>query len=256
MSDPSSPGLSGDELSLARLEQELTTVTAELDEYQELIEELPSIYEGKFESQLRDVAQDIRQLLDERQALQQQIDRALQGGQEPEVLPATVAGSPAPPHDELPSRLSPARLALASVLTALVVAGGVAAFGLWSRGRDPQLAIPVEPAPAEPAATAPVAEEGVASADAALANAGSLRLRIKGTCWIEVQTLEGEILLRKLLQEGDERSLPLGEGLRLLVGRPDQLEVAVADDDFRPFGPIARIDWVVIRPPAAPEPAS
>jgi hypothetical protein len=265
------PGFSidpeADDTSTEALEQELTRVKAELEEFQSLIEELPSIYEGKFQHQLRDVAQDIRRLLDERQALQQQIDRSLQGGQDPEALPAPVAESPATPDDELPrsepepsrqgfaSSKSPVLLLLVSALTALAVAAGVAAFGLWNRARAPQLSAPPPP-DAEAPTSEPVGGQPESAEAAPPIGPGSLRLRAQGECWVEVQTLEGRRVFMGTLEEGDERRLDLGEGLRLLAGRPDLLELAIGREPYSTLGSIEQIDWITLRPPADPEVAS
>lgn len=266
------PGFSNDpeadDTSTEALEQELTHVKAELEEYQGLIEELPSIYEGKFRHQLRGVAQDIRRLLEERQALQQQIDHALQGDEPSAALPAAEP-SPDPsdvdadwssphPDDAPPAPVQPpTRLILLSALTAFLVAALVAAVGLWSRSRAPQVATPAEPpAPVQtpPADTSPPDADAAAASDER--SGPLLRLRARGQCWVEVRNLEGETLFMNTLRAGEERSLPLGDGLQLLAGRPDLLDVATGDDDFRLFGAIDQIDWVVIRPPAEPEPAS
>lgn len=258
MSDAPSPELLGDDLSLEQLEQELDRVKAELEEYQGLIEELPSIYEGKFQNQLRDVAQDIRRLLDEQQGLQQQIDRALQGAPaEPDhELPES---EPLPSGSDFEASRNPWLLVLWSVLTALAVAGGVAAFGLWNRARAPQIATPGPPdveasLPAPEPAPAPEAPESEA-AEAPL-GPDSLRLRAQGECWVEVQTLDGRRVFMATLQEGEQRRLALGDGLRLLAGRPDLLELAIGTGDFSTLGSIEQIAWTTLRPQAETEPAS
>ncbi len=258
------------DLSTEALEQELQRVKAELEEYQGLIEELPSIYEGKFHHQLRDVAQDIRRLLDERQALQRQIDHALEGGPEAMALPEATTAMAEERRPDTPfldadeageapaARNAQPRLILLSALTMLAVAGLVGALGLWIRSRAPQLATPAEveaPAP-EPAAEAS-APGPDAETPAATPSPGSLRLRARGDCWVEVQTLDGRRLFMGMLIGDEERSLALGEGLRLLAGRPDLLEVAAGTDDFRTLGSIEAVEWTTFVPPAAPErPAS
>lgn len=248
--------------SVDELEQELDRVKAELEDYQALIEELPSIYEGKFQHQLRDVAQDIRRLLDERQSLQQQINRALQGApaETDHQLPAS---EPEPPGSDYEASRPPGLLVLWSVLTALAVAGGVMAFGIWNRARAPQIATPGSPE-AESLAPAPEPDPDPAAAsdasqsedpDAPL-GPDSLRLRAQGACWVEVQTLDGERMFMATLQEGEQRRLALGDGLRLMAGRPDLLELAIGTGDFSTLGPIDQIEWTTLRPQAATEPAS
>lgn len=248
--------------SLGELEQELNRVKGELEEYQGLIEELPSIYEGKFQHQLRDVAQDIRRLLDERQGLQQQIDRALKGAPPglDNQLPSDNAfqeADPVPPDQDTRSSKTPVPLLLLSALTVLAVAGVVAAFGLWNRARPPQIAAPEQPA-AE--ALAPAPEPDADPPEPAVTEAplapDSLRLRAKGECWVEVQTLDGRRVFMATLQEGEQRRLALGEGLRLVAGRPDLLELAIGTGEFSTLGPIQKIEWTTLRPQAKEGPAS
>ncbi len=272
----SSPGPPGEEPSVDELEQELARVKAELEEYQGLIEELPTIYEGTFRHQLRDVARDVRRLLDEQQALQDRVQHALAAGGRPEALSAASASLQPP---EAPSTPAPSsgrgldlfaalrgswtavasessapsrpRLVLTAALTTLLVAALVAAVGLWRRSRVPELVTPAVP-PAAPQAATPT--PAAASKPGSQPEDGpQLRLRFNGECWIEVQTLDAEPVLVNTFQDGDTRSMPIGDGLRLLVGRPDLVEVAVGEEDFRTLGPIDRIDWVVIRAPDAPD---
>jgi len=255
-----------EEPSIEELEQELTRVKPELEDYQGLIEELPAIYERKFRQQLGDVAQDIRRLLDERQSLQEQLRQALACGQQPEA-PSTLATAPVRSIDLLTALLgrrnasastfsAPSRrwLLLIAAITTLMVAALAASLGLWRRSRVPQLATPAAP-PTAPQTATPTPASKLASQSAPDIEL-QLRLRFNGECWIEVQTLDGETVLVKTFQDGETRSLPLGEGLRVQAGRPDLLEVAVGEGDFRTFGAIDRINWVVIRPPDMPEGSS
>ena len=100
-SDSSSLGpLPGDEQAarLETLEAQVAEAQAELEEYQRLLNELPEIYEGKFRQKLRSVAQEIRQLLDERKALQQQLGQVLAETRQPKLLSASGAASEFPDH--------------------------------------------------------------------------------------------------------------------------------------------------------------
>ncbi|MEX1315732.1 MAG: DUF4115 domain-containing protein [Synechococcaceae cyanobacterium] len=208
----------GQQPSLEELETELAGLRAELDDYQHLIEQTPAIYEETFRHRVHQVALEIRRLLDEQQDLRGRMAQALAPGREPAELPE------APPR----RRRWP------------VLAGVVAAVALTTAMLGTLLRGPRQPAPlAEPAAE--------------VADALPLRLRARGDCWLQVESLDGETILVDTLNAGDERRLPLGDGLRLLVGRPDLLDVAVGGDDFRTFGPIDAIDWVVIRPPTRAE---
>ncbi|MEO1002321.1 MAG: DUF4115 domain-containing protein [Cyanobacteria bacterium J06638_7] len=241
--------------SIEALEQELGRIKAELENYQALIEDLPSIYEGKFRYHLSDVARDIRRLLDERHALQEQIEHALQGSQPEQALPPIAA----PPEAEpVPHSGASLRLILLSAVTALAVAVLVAALGISIRSRSTRpapAAAPAAPeAQPEPAAAAPSAP--AESPNAAAPRAGSLRLRARGPCWVDVRSLEGRRLFMDTLQPGEERSLALGDGLQLLAGRPDLLEVAIGTGECRTLGAIEQVRWTTLRPQAPAQPSS
>jgi hypothetical protein len=70
---------------------------------------------------------------------------------------------------------------------------------------------------------------------------------------VEVQTLDGRRVFMDTLRPGEERRLALGDGLRLLAGRPDLLEVAIGNAPYVSPGSIDRIEWITLRPPAQPE---
>lgn len=58
--------LTDPDLVLPGLEAELSEARSELADYELLLQDLPAIYEDKFRQHLRSTAQNIRQLLDER----------------------------------------------------------------------------------------------------------------------------------------------------------------------------------------------
>ena len=88
----------GQAARLEALGSQVAQAQAELEEYQRLLNELPGIYEGKFRQKLRSVAQEIRQLLNERKALQQQLGQALAETRQPKLLSASDAASEFPDH--------------------------------------------------------------------------------------------------------------------------------------------------------------
>ncbi|MCP9903829.1 hypothetical protein KBY72_05840 [Cyanobium sp. BA5m-21] len=69
------------------IQDELHAAQSELEEYRSLLEQLPGIYEDKFRHKVHAVAKDIRYLLDERKALQEQLSRSLLQPGAPEALP-------------------------------------------------------------------------------------------------------------------------------------------------------------------------
>ena len=77
----------GQAARLEALGSQVAQAQAELEEYQRLLNELPGIYEGKFRQKLRSVDQEIRQLLNERKALQQQLGQALAETRQPYQQP-------------------------------------------------------------------------------------------------------------------------------------------------------------------------
>ena len=79
------------------LERQLAEAQAELEKYQGLLNELPGIYEDEFRQKVRNLAEDLRHLLDERKALQEQVSRALVQSRAPEALLPSAAVAPAPP---------------------------------------------------------------------------------------------------------------------------------------------------------------
>ena len=62
-----------DNTSIEELERQVAEAQVELEKYQCLLNELPGIYEEKFSQKVRSAAEDIRHLLDERRALQEQV---------------------------------------------------------------------------------------------------------------------------------------------------------------------------------------
>ncbi len=237
-------------------EQELAQVRAELEDYQRLIEDLPAIYEGKFSHKLREVARDIRRLLQERDLLQEQIDQALAAALDP---PPLVAASPAPAQDPVaPGHLPqlPLRLVAISLATAIGVALLV---GLALRGVMQPRPAPVEDVrpqgSVKPGASPAAATSAPAKPVSQQRDEPELRLRAKGDCWLEVQSLDRRMRYVNLLRPGQSTTIPLGTGLRLRAGRPDLLEIAMPGQSFRPLGPINAIGWrtlVPARPAAGP----
>ena len=98
------PEKPADDADLTALNRELTRLRSELEQYQNLIDDLPSIYETKFRSQARDVAQDLRRLMDERRSLQHQLQHAVApGAKRRAALPSAPAPKPAPEPAPQPS---------------------------------------------------------------------------------------------------------------------------------------------------------
>jgi hypothetical protein len=228
-----SPGSTETPESTQALERELARTQAELEQCRSLIEELPSIYEGKFTQRVRAVAADIQRLLQERRTLQVQISRALDAAQAPAQL---VAADPATPRRQIPRR---------TVLLAGCIALGLAAAlaVIATQRRVPR---PPAAPPPRAAATPPDAAE-----TASAKRPAELRLRARGEAWLEVQNLRGDKVFVGTLQNGQERRLPLGDGLRVRSGRADLLEASVGGDPPSPLGPVWDLGWKTFSPPEA-----
>jgi hypothetical protein len=271
-----------EEPSIEALERELDLARTELAEYQALIDELPGIYETKFRHQVQGLAHDIKRLLDERRALQSQLDGALPPAastDRPALPPAVLEpleGGLAPaeePRSRRPASLKlrrwqrgmgrswhrvregalqrsrsvgssvPPRLRLP--LVAVVSALGVAALvigveGLRRQGAAPTMGTGPQTVTPEPKTPAPPRRQDQ-----------DLLLRARGECWLEVQTLEGEVVYVATLQDGEEQRLDLDQGLRVRAGRPDLLDVAVGDGPYEVLNPITDLGWRIFRPAPA-----
>ena len=216
------------------LEKDLAAACNELEEYQRLIDELPQIYEAKFGSQVHALAQEIRHLTEERHRLQLQIQHCIQAEA---VLPPPSA-SPAefrPGFRQRFRRSAPWSLpiAIAAASLAMAVALGLAWRALQGRpttSRPP--ALPPQAQPARPATPRPAPLE--------------LRLRARDQVWLELRSADNSLLFVGTMQPGQTHAVPLADGLRLRSGRPHQLDVAVGDQPFAPFGALNDYSWHTI----------
>jgi hypothetical protein len=238
------------------LEQELERAKAELVEYQTLINEIPSIYETKFRQQVQLLALEIRRLLEERRCLYQQLPSGqLSLAESP--APPVVLSSPRPEVtadaaparlDALPSgrrrlwhtdlrrrlRLAKRRFSLRPLLLLLIgsttsvalLVVGIDSLGRWGQdASSPRLS---NGGKVDSKAGSNVQAEGKVAATPSAKDAPErskpgtqdLRLRVDGACWVEVETVKGRVVLAELLNQGDQRSVPLGNGLRVRAGRP------------------------------------
>jgi hypothetical protein len=222
--------------STQALERELARTQAELEQCRSLIEELPSIYEGKYTQRVRAVAAEIQRLLQERRTLQVQISRALDAAQAPARL---GAADPVSPRRRLPRRT----MLLAGCI-ALGLAAAVVVIATQRRVPKPPAAL------SPPAARTPPATAERASSP----RPPQLLLRARGETWLEVQNLRGDKVFVGTLQEGQERRLALGNGLRLRSGRADLLEASLEGDPPALLGPVWDLGWKTFSPPEAPRP--
>lgn len=145
---------------------------------------------------------------------------------------------------------SPRPLPMPAMGLGLVVAlGAVAAAVALQRG-SLQASLPSFPAmpwqrqgpAAEPPAKAPLPVE-----------APILVLDTAGRSWVEVTTADGRTLFRGTL--AGRKRFPLGQGLRVLAGRPDLVTAQVGTEPARVLGSIEQVEWRRFSPaPTAPAP--
>ena len=132
----------------------------------------------------------------------------------------------------------------------LLVAVGLAAVGLVvgvrSGWRAPQLKSPL---PALPRAQAPLAAGPGQSLRASQGDATDKLVFVSsGISWLEVKSVGGQSLFRGNFS--GERSFPVGQGLRVLAGRPDLVTVRLGKGQPQQFGSIDQVTWRSFRVPA------
>jgi transcriptional regulator with XRE-family HTH domain len=107
-----------------------------------------------------------------------------------------------------------------------------------STGQVNSSAPQVSSAPTTAAAIPPSAAVAKAPAPAGPA---LLVLRSQEPSWLEVRDSQGATLFEGTLQ--GEKRLPLGQGLRVMAGRPDLVRAAVDGQEPRVLGPINQVIW-------------
>lgn len=219
---------------------ELVRLQAELREYQDLIDELPGIYESKFNQQLRDVAQDIRGLMVERQRLQHQINSFLPEGAGSSSLPPAPTTSASSSLANLRCwlrRRRRGRLALAAAGVAVVLS---LPAGLLLRAvHSPPDPVPAPFGTSETSRPSPdvQARPGKAQVSVDQSQAGhQLQIRASGEAWLELRNPDQRLLFEGTLQPGQELTFELLDGMRIRSGRPHFLEISLADQPFMPLG--------------------
>ncbi len=239
---------------------ELEKLQAELEEYQRVIDEIPGIFEQKFQVHLHDVVQDLHRLTTERNSLL-------------EILGAWGLVPQQPLADVLPPHRFPVlswrfcrfmpqlRVAVARLPWPVWLASGVAVGGLSFL-----LRLPVAP-PSAPERAAPSSDIKAApssSGDAAepsppalpAAELSQLRLRATGEAWLIVEAPDGEVLYEGTLQKGQNTAIERRPGLRVRSGRPDLVEFAAGDQPFQTLGNFGDYGWRTVTPADQLEPSS
>jgi len=171
----------------------------------------------------------------------------------------TAAAKPAPPRPKPPNRAqreapshntgAPSTAGIRRVWpllagSFLVIATAAVGLGVhWQRGVS-------APSGSGPTSSAPRANSGAIPGDRtsppdarAPVPAGPARLvlRSKEPSWLEVRDSQGATLFKGTLE--GEKSFPLGQGLRVMAGRPDVVWAELAGQESRVLGPIDQVIW-------------
>ena len=204
------------------------------------------------------------------------------GGFTIKPAPAPLAGAEHPGDERRPSRLTASQYTEAKAserhrpgplkrLAQLALLAGLISAGTWgwqNRQRLPnelswlqgRLQVLTGTAPSKPSkaltpakpAPKPTPKPAAKPAPAPT----SLTLSSAQPSWIEVRSLAGN----RQLFEGDlkgRRVFPLGQGLRVLAGRPDLVLASLGTAPAKPLGPIDQINWISFKPTAAtPKPTA
>lgn len=232
--------------------EELEAARNQLANYQSLLKDLPELYERKFEERLRPIRDQNQALSQEGAVLRKQLDRALSAAHQPkrQGLPAAtdapIAAQPRPTADTpvVPrgrSRtLLPIGLAGAASLLLLATLGPLAS---WMHHFNPSPPAsgslpPIKPKqpPIKPKQPAPVS----------MAAPGELILMASAPTWLEVHDADDHPVLAETFQ--GQRRIPLGQGLRLLAGRPDLITIQLPGASPRRLGSIDAVGWQTIKP--------
>ena len=161
--------------------------------------------------------------------------------------PAQAGRAPTPARARAPERAGsrpPGPLLAAAALLLSTAAVGLGL--LWQRSPSapgntgqvnssaPQASSAPTTAPAIPP-SAPVAKAPAPAGPALLV------LRSQEPSWLEVRDSQGATVFEGTLQ--GEKRFPLGQGLRVMAGRPDLVRAAVEGQEPRVLGPINQVIW-------------
>jgi hypothetical protein len=225
--------------------EELEAARNQLANYQSLLRELPELYERKFEERLRPIRDQNRALSKEGEVLREQLDRALPASHQPkrQGLPAATdapmaaqtrptAVTPIVPSGRSRTLL-PIGLVGAASLLLLATLGPLASWmhqfnpSPPASGRLPSI-LPKQPGPVSMAAP------------------GELILMATAPTWLEVHDADDRPLIAETFK--GQRRIPLGQGLRLLAGRPDLITIQLPGTSPRRLGSIDAVGWQTIKP--------
>jgi cytoskeletal protein RodZ len=161
--------------------------------------------------------------------------------------PAQAGRAPTPARARAPERADsrPAGPLLAGV--ALLLSTAAVGLGLlWHRSPSAPSSSGQVSSSAPQASSGATTDAGIPPSAAAAkppapVGPALLVLRSQEPSWLEVRDSQGATLFEGTLQ-GD-KSFPLGQGLRVMAGRPDLVRAELAGQEPRVLGPINQVIW-------------
>jgi transcriptional regulator with XRE-family HTH domain len=157
--------------------------------------------------------------------------------------PAQVpAPAPAAAVPAVPARSVGSRSLRWALLLALAAGISIAAWQLQRRG-TPEPVVARPETPSRPSVSAPLlAQRLPATVSAKVPAEPVLVLQARQPSWLEVRSqVGGAVLFRGTLV--GERRFALGQGLRVLAGRPDRVMVRQGRNAPKALGPISAVRW-------------
>jgi hypothetical protein len=242
---------------------ELDATRRQIEAYQALLQEVPTVFERKFRERMQPVLERNREIAAESQLLREQLSGALppapSDSGEVAQIPTKEARS-IPSNAADPAALAPRAAKDSAIATdaayrdplrlggeresqrlrsprrwprpLLWVTAGLAGLGLSLLAFGPQgRQWPQVPFFRMPTAT---------PADPNALGPGELEIISKGS-WIEVEDASGNSLYAGILE--GERRFTIGPGLRLNAGRPDLVSYRIGQRPVTPLGAIEDVGW-------------
>jgi len=217
----------------------------QLANYQSLLKDLPELYERKFEERLRPIRDQNRALSQEGAVLREQLDRALPASHQPkrqELQAATDAPLATQPRQTADRPVVP--LGRSRTLLPIGLAGAASLLLLATLGPLASWMHYFKPSPPASGSLAPIQPKQ--PAPVSMAAQGELILMASAPTWLEVHDADDHPLIAETFQ--GKRRIPLGQGLRLLAGRPDLITIQLPGTSPRRLGSIDEVGWQTIKP--------
>ena len=225
--------------------EELEAARNQLANYQSLLRDLPELYERKFEERLRPIRDQNRALSQEGAVLREQLDRALPASHQPkrqELQAATDAPLATQPRQTADRPVVP--LGRSRTLLPIGLAGAASLLLLATLGPLASWMHYFKPSPPASGSLAPIQPKQ--PAPVSMAAPGELILMASAPTWLEVHDADDHPLIAETFQ--GKRRIPLGQGLRLLAGRPDLITIQLPGTSPRRLGSIDEVGWQTIKP--------